>query len=271
MRVGDFEITKRELISSGVIIFLMLFIGFFISEGISNRTSEKNEIYYTATKIDNNKDQFKYGMETNIGNALIFGDVVAVDAVSIPELNGEYLKIRKIKQRYTQHTKTVTYTDSKGNSRTKLKAYYNWDTVDDNYLGCEKITFLDVEFESKLLNLNFWQDIPLNSETVTKDYKNWISGSYLYQDGDTWTSVGDVRYEYYVVPKEFNGSILATLKDGTLLPKSKFYKNMEIQDIVTDIENGANVPAIFFWATWCLLICGVIIGFVRIENRWLEE
>lgn len=270
MYVGDFEITKRELISSGVIICLMLFIGFFISEGISNHTAEKNEIYYTATKIDNNKDQFEYGMKTNIGNALVFGDIKAVDAVSIPELNGEYLKIHKRKQRYTQHTRTITYTDSKGKSRTKTETYYEWDTVDNEYWNSEKITLLDVEFESKLLSLNFWRHTPLNNETITKDYQDWVSGSYLYQDGDKWASVGDIRYDYEVVPTEFSGSVLAILKDNTLIPQSGFYKDAGIQEVINDIERGENVPVIIFWVVWSLLICGAVIGFVYIDNRWLE-
>lgn len=270
MYVGDFKITKRELISSVVIVFLMLFIGFFISDGISNYVTEKNEIYYSAVKIDNNKDQFEYGMKTNIGSAMVYGDIKAVDTVSIPELNGEYLKIHKRKQRYTQHTRTVTYTNSKGKSRTKTETYYEWDTIDNEYWESAKITFLGVEFPNKLFSLNFWKSTPLNTETVNKEYQDWISGGYLYKDGDTWASVGDIRYDYNVVPTEFSGSILATLKDNTLIPQSSFYKDASIKEVINDIEKGDNVPVIIFWVVWSLLICGAVFGFVYIDNRWLE-
>ena len=110
---GDFEITKREILASISIIAVMLLIGFTISGRISNYILDQNEKYNKAIKIESS-DLFEYGMRTNVGYAFVYGDLKAVDTVSYPEINGEYMYIEKIEEHYNMHTRTVTTTDSKG-------------------------------------------------------------------------------------------------------------------------------------------------------------
>ena len=107
---GDFEITKREILASISIIAMMLLIGFVISGRISNYILDRNEKYNKAIKIESS-DLFEYGMRTNIGYAFVYGDLKAVDTVSYPEINGEYMYIEKIEEHYNMHTRTVTTTD----------------------------------------------------------------------------------------------------------------------------------------------------------------
>ena len=76
MDFGDFTITKREIMVSIIIIFVLITIGFFIANSIENEIEEKNEKYYKSLKIDNNVDQFKYAINTNIGYTFAKGDVV---------------------------------------------------------------------------------------------------------------------------------------------------------------------------------------------------
>lgn len=110
---GDFEITKREILASISIIAMMLLIGFVISGRISNYILDRNEKYNKAIKIESS-ELFEYGMITNVGYAFVYGDLKAVDTVSYPEINGEYMYIEKIEEHYNMHTRTVTTTDSKG-------------------------------------------------------------------------------------------------------------------------------------------------------------
>ena len=132
---GDFEITKREILASISIIAVMLLIGFTISGRISNYILDRNEKYNKAIKIESS-DLFEYGMRTNVGYAFVYGDLKAVDTVSYPEINGEYMYIEKIEEHYNMHTRTVTTTDSKG----KTKDAVEWckehelvfDAVNDN-------------------------------------------------------------------------------------------------------------------------------------------
>ena len=111
---GDFEITKREILASISIIAVMILIGILISGKISECQMDKNEKYNKAVKIES-QEMFRYGMDTNVGNAFVYGDLKAVDTVTYPEIGGEYMYVEKVKERYTMHTRTVTHTDGKGN------------------------------------------------------------------------------------------------------------------------------------------------------------
>ena len=102
---GDFEITKREILASISIIAMMLLIGFVISGRISNYILDRNEKYNKAIKIESS-ELFEYGMITNVGYAFVYGDLKAVDTVSYPEINGEYMYIEKIEEHYNMHTRT---------------------------------------------------------------------------------------------------------------------------------------------------------------------
>lgn len=104
----------------------MLLIGFTISGRISNYILDRNEKYNKAIKIESS-DLFEYGMRTNVGYAFVYGDLKAVDTVSYPEINGEYMYIEKIEEHYNMHTRTVTTTDSKGKTHTRTETYWSWD------------------------------------------------------------------------------------------------------------------------------------------------
>ena len=96
--IGDFEITAREIIASISIIAIMLLFGVLIHGKISEHQMDINEIYNKAVKIENG-DLFQYGMDTNIGNAFVYGELKAVDTVTYPEIGGEYMYVEKIKER----------------------------------------------------------------------------------------------------------------------------------------------------------------------------
>ena len=103
----DIEITKREVLASISIIAILLLIGVLISSKISEHQMDKNEIYNKAVKIKES-DIFEYGMRTNVGNAFVNGNLKAVDTVTYPEIDGNYMYVEKAKERYTMHTRTVT-------------------------------------------------------------------------------------------------------------------------------------------------------------------
>lgn len=144
---GDFEITKREILASISIIAVMLLIGFTISGRISNYILDRNEKYNKAIKIESS-DLFEYGMRTNVGYAFVYGDLKAVDTVSYPEINGEYMYIEKIEEHYNMHTRTVTTTDSKGKTHTRTETYWSWDYAGSEEQKCSEIIFLGHVFPS---------------------------------------------------------------------------------------------------------------------------
>ena len=107
---GDFSISKREILISIAIIAIMLVFGFMIHGAIDESLMLKHQEYNLALQIDNNKDMFEYGMQTNVGNAYVYGTLKCLDPVTFEEIGGQYSAVEKIKERYTMHTRTVTKT-----------------------------------------------------------------------------------------------------------------------------------------------------------------
>ena len=174
---GDFEITKREILESISIISVMLLIGVLISGKISEHQLDANEVYNKAVKIDNT-DLFQYGMDTNVGNAFVYGDLVAVDTVTYPEIGGEYMYVEKVKERYTKHTRTVTYKDSKGKTHKKKETYWTWDRVGSEDKKCQEISFCGIVFSSNKIDFpsaNYIDTIKESSRIIT--YRNKIHGN----------------------------------------------------------------------------------------------
>lgn len=246
--LGDFQITRREIIASISIIAILLLFGVLISGKISEHYIDKNEIYNKAIKIEE-ADMFEYGMRTNVGNAFVYGDLKAVDTVTYPELDEEYMYVEKIKERYTQHTRTVTetyYVNGKPKTRTRTETYWSWDQVDSEDLQCKEISFLGVTFDSNKIN------IPAESYITT------IKES------------SKIRYVYYGTDTEYTGTIFTELKDKTISDYTPFYKNQNITETVECLEVSGTFALVIFWLAWIVLIGGCVYGFYYIDNRWLE-
>lgn len=243
---GDFTITKRELFLSIAIFAILLALGLWISDGITERQMDRNLVYEQALRV-NSADIFEYGMRTNVGNAFVYGDLKAVDTVSFPEIDGEYMTVQKIKERYTMHTRTVTKTrtvNGKVQSYTETETYWTWDEVDRETLRNEKIDFLGVEFDRGKI------DIPRLQ--------------YL----DTIKESSNIRYRYYGTGTEFKGTIYTNLNNGTISDESTLYENSTIEQTIEKLK--VPVRSTIFWIFWMLLIVGVLYGFYYIDNRWLE-
>lgn len=101
---SNFEITKREILASISFIAIMLFIGILISGKLFERQTDNNDRYAKAVKIES-ADLFKYGMKTNIGDAFVYGDLIAVDPVTYPDIGGEYMYVKKVGSEAIQSTK----------------------------------------------------------------------------------------------------------------------------------------------------------------------
>lgn len=242
----NFQITKREIIASVSIIAIMLLIGFLIAGKISDYQMDKNEIYNKAIKTES-ADLFTHGMRTNVGNAFVYGDLQAVDTVTYPEIGGKYMYVEKVKERYTMHTRTVTYTTGSGKTRqvhTRVETYWTWDRVGSEDLKCKEISFCGVNFKSNKF------DIP--------------STNYI----DTIKESSHVRYKYYGTGTKFTGTIFTDLRNNTISDNTDFYNNMTIDETVKHLESGG--AEIIFWIFWVILIIACVIGFYYFENKWLE-
>lgn len=235
---GEFEITKREIIASVFIIAVMILIGVLISSKISECQMDENEVYNKAVKIEDT-DLFQYGMDTNIGNAFIYGDLEAVDTVTYPEISGEYMYVEKVKEKYTRHTRRV-----KSGKTYHTQVYYTWDRVGSEDIKCNEISFCEITFKSSKF------DIP------DTDYIDTIKES------------SNVRYKYYGTKTKYTGTIFTELKDKTISDNTNFYNNMNIEETVECLESGGG--EIVFWILWIILIIVCVFGFYYLDNKWLE-
>lgn len=244
--IWDIEVTIKEIILSIAIISVLLIMGLFISNKIYENKLDSERKYNTAVKIDNDANLFEYGMNTNIGHAFVYGPLKAVDTVSYPDIDGEYLYLKKVKERYTMHTRTVTYTTGSGDNKqthTKIEHYWTWDYVDSESQKSKQIQFLDSIFDSNIISI---------------PNEHYI---------DTIEESSTIRYVYYGVDKEHIGTIFTELKNNTI-SSCEFHKDMTIEDTL----NYYTLMdwRILFWIFWILLMGGILFAFISFENRWME-
>ena len=240
-------ITKREVIVSIAIIALMLIFGFMIHGAINESLMLKYQKYNTALQIVEDAEMFKYAMKTDIGYSFVYGDLKSIDTVTYPEIGGEYAYVQKVKEKYTRHTRTVTYTvtvNGKSQTRTRTETYWTWDRIGSESKHCEKITFLDQEFNYGMIEL------------PSAEYIKTIKES------------SHIRYKYHGTQTECKGTLFSDLRGGTI-NDSTFYHNRDITSTIDYLESGGEL--IWFWIGWTVLTGGLVAGFVYIDNRWLED
>lgn len=238
-----FEITKREILQVSPSLAVMILIGVMISFKISEHQADQNEIYNKAVKIES-QELFRYGMDTNIGNAFVYGELKAIDPVTYPEIGGKYMRVEKIKEKYTKHTRTVTYTTGTV-THTKKETYWTWDEADRESIQCKKISFCGVKFKSNKIT--------------------FPSSKYI----ETIKESKHIRYKYYGASEQHVGTIFADLRNKTIPDKTYFYKDKDIEKTVNYLESG-NILLIFFWFVWIILIIIVVFIFYYADNDWLE-
>ncbi len=242
----SFEITKRELLVSISILAVLLLIGLLISEKISEYQMDLNEKYNKAVKIET-QELFEYGMQTNIGNAFVYGELEAVDSVTYPEIGGEYMYIKKVEEQYTSHVRRVphvTIVNGKTRARYTTEIQHTWDEVKTEELQCSQISFQGVVFPVCKIQM------------PEKTYITTVQES------------PEIRYQYYGVRVKFTGTIFTELKDNTISDKTMFYNGSTIESTIERLE--INYLTVLFWIVWGIFIFGCIFMFYYVDNRWLE-
>lgn len=242
-----FSVSKREIIVSIAIIALMIIFGLMIHGAINESLMLEQQKYNTALQINNDAAMFKYAMSTNVGNAFVYGEVRVVDPVTFDEIGGEYSYVKKVKERYTQHTRIVTYTvtvNGKPQTRTRTETYWTWDAVDKWSKHSEKITFLEVEFDYGVIEFEGTSHIT----TIKESSK--------------------IRYVYYGSPAATEGTLYSNLSNNTI-NNTSFYKNKSIEQTIEYLESNSKL--VIFWIAWTLFTGLLVFAFIFIDNHWLED
>lgn len=250
MNFGDFTITLREVLVCIAITLILIGIGFLISGTIENGINESNEKYFKALKIDNNEEMFKYAITTNVGYILARGKIKAVDGISINDIEGKYFKIKKVKEKYTKHTRQVEHTRTKSDGTTETyyttEEYWTWDYAGQEEFHTEKFNFLGVDFNYGTINFH------------NESHKKTINESYY------------IRYQYYVIPLEFEGTLF-TYIDNNTINENNFSLNTTIEKIIEEKENSINIARGIFWFIWIIFIVFIDFGYAYLDNNYLED
>lgn len=264
---NDFiEITLREVIASLAIIFTMIAFGFFIHSNIHDGVMERNERYEKAPVVSS-LELYDYVKKTGVGEVFSYFELEAAQPQKIEELNGEYLAIKKIKEHHTRHTRTVTTTDSKGKTHTKVEVYYSWDRVNTETFESSEVIFnKDIYPANKFEGYDYYTAnlSEIGTEYLKENYYK-INHQYAYEDSND-------RYYFYVAPKEMSGSVFVNLKDDEIKDNYvSLYSDMSPEELKDRQIEDPIFSLVLFWFFWIILTIGLVIVFYVIDNRWLES
>lgn len=250
------EIKKREVLFSVILVCVMLILGIALSGSVSQSATRKAEKYATATVI---KDalQFRYGMDTDFGNALVYGEIGSDESVTFDEISNEYIYIKKVKEVYTRHTRTVTKTGSNGKTYTTTEVYYSWDYVGSEEKQVGTISFLGEQFPYGLI------DLPVDRLDLSAAGVSNARGGYIY-------TRSDIRCYYVATPKTLVGTVFADLRSGTINNVSSLYENKKPEQVISDQQKMVRVYTVVFWVFWIALTAGGVYVFLYLDNRWLD-
>ena len=246
----DVKVTPREVIFSVLIVGILFSIGFLVAGTIKKHVDERNLVYRQAIQIRDSGAELKQACDTDVGNAFVEGDFKAIDMVTWEGLDGEHLWIRRDKEKYTMHTRTVRYTvhDSKGrpHTRTRTETYWTWDVVKSDKKHSKEVSFCGNAY----LYETFSYDMVSSSRHVR---------------GTGWHTRDVFRY----MPKEFRGSIYAMLKSGTINDCPTIWEGATNEDLYKRATSSMAVG--LFWTIWTIFMIVVVVMFVVLDNRWLED
>nr|DAJ56991.1 MAG TPA: hypothetical protein [Caudoviricetes sp.] len=250
MEFENFKVTKRETLVAIAITLALIGLGIIISEAIKNNVNESNEKYYKALKINNDEEMFKYAIKTNVGYTLASGTIRAINGISIDELDGIYLSIKKVKEEYRKHYREEKHTRIKSDGTEEIyyttEEYWTWDYVEEEKIHVDKFNFLGVDFDYD--TIEFYNQ----SYNTTKEVEYHI------------------RYEYYTIPSEFEGTLFTYINNNAIT-QNKFSINKTINEIVKSKEDDVNFINAIFWITWIIFITLIDFGYVYLENKYLED
>lgn len=241
------EITFREVIVSFAIIIVSLIVGFIVATKIHDYITTRNDVYFKAVKIEKDPQLFNYAISTELGDVLSRGEFKADKPVSDPLIKGEYSAILRVEERYTQHTRQVSY---KCGKRTcwRTETYWTWDEVDRERFLTPTLSYLGQTIKSG--SLKELQDNYGGGKTVDTGFHE--------------------RMIFYTIPTEFNGALFASTK-GKRLSGHELYYGHTVKSVVEKREKEADKSTVLFWVLWILFVIVSVFGFYYLENEWLNN
>lgn len=213
-----------------------LLVGLLVARKMSEKIADRSAIYRKAVELETEKD-FRYGMETEVGNAFVYGVLAAENPITVKWAPGKYMMVRALTERYQEHQRTVTETETDANGNTythyRTETYYSWDVVGRNEEHVRKICFCGVVFPYSSIKM---------PEPVF--YKTEYAGPSL-------------RHQYYVLNQIMRGSIFTELSKDGISKDSPFYLSLHAKE-AKEMQVMKEKDRLWrFWLIW--FVCGAFV------------
>ncbi len=247
---------KKENLGLGMVLVLVLVIEIFGYSTISNKLDEKYEKYDNAMKITSQED-LQEAIKGKNNNVIIEGDFSSDALVAVEELSEEYISIKKISQKYNKHFRRAGKV---------TRHYKRWDRYKmEKSLSSEYVTIFGIKLNTNKLDISdYYERLSLTDDTVVDDMHSKLEEDYLYQNSPKEKSLGDIRYYYQVIPKEFHGTIFVNISNNEYSPINsdiiKVHKGTT-DDLFDEVQESKILLKITFVTIFSLTIVGIFFIF----------
>ncbi len=255
-------VTKREILVSIIIGTIMLSIAALCFSVLQDKFFDTKTAYESSLKIDNDKDLLDHAIDTKVGNVLVTGIMEGIDPITFDEIKGNFIRITKIIERYTSHTRTVCNSDHVCHTET----YWSWDVIDTEEKSVKQVSFLGRNY-----SYNLFKSYPEKGLSLSKNNTNT-------QNDISWDCIyisSHERWSYEVVPSSFSTTMFISTKNGTLSPytgnKISLYPYKNIKETISMQDILYSVVAILYWLVVLVTMGIVIYQYVMMENDYLEK
>lgn len=287
---------KKLLLSLGVVagaVFLFS-IGVWIEGKIVDGAEQKARMYQTSIQTKSEKE-FNYAIDTKQGRILAEVTVKSVDLVKFDEMNKEFVKVKKTKERYTRHERTVCETKYRTETRTRTvydsvnktydtetyteevpyeechqETYYTWDQIDRWEKSAKEVDMMGRKYLIDRFSFGM-------RSIDAKDIISGQTGKYVREEADVWLGLnfgdneGDIRYGYEVLELPKNGTVFLNVTEAV---QPVFGSKIDLhtrspQELVKNAQNDAETQKTIFRVFWGFLVLLELLGLGYLV--WIHE
>lgn len=275
---NNMDVTAREVILSISVVLLFVAIMIMFTFYTQNVYVGRNDIYDTADIYE--KDDFNFALAGSTGRAFIDAEITVDEFVTFPELeNNGYVWVERVEQKYTQHTRLVSY--KCGDSTcTRPETYWTWDVTDRDKIHVDNFYINGYQVDWDEVNVPGDYTISPsgnidNTMSINNDKINDIGSTYVGVSEDLFQR--DTRYYYQVVKLTDmdNGTVFVNFEDEQMAPGEgstyKMYDSVTPEQLRIDLQKSPIGWIWFIWTFGSIVMGGILFGFYYLDNRWLND
>lgn len=219
-----------------------------LSNYIVDSINTNNEYLNNLIRVTDS-ETLNYCKNSKVEQFLIHGIAKANEPVSLPELNGQYSYIEKVKYKYESHIETYTVTISDGNGKshveTRIRTVWDWERKDSETYSTNNVILLN--------NLFTFNNTSSRSHSISfNDYENKdISNSY--KSNRYYYTNKNTRYEYYVIPLEYTTTFISDNNFNMI----NGFNDSSIEEVIK-IKETTPIIIIFYIIIFIMVISGIL-------------